>query len=231
MFHRPPKSVAKASDAANFDTSDDPYTSLTSATFPSRKTELWLLDLDSGDTIKLAAPHTYYSLKINESQNNEVLKKLARMQHAWRAAILSFMNSRNEAEHPHFTWQLCLISLPRRMPTLAIFGHHRGSCMIRLLIRQEQLAQATGQYQSPGLLKHSQQDLGKTLSKAQNRSVYSSLSQQLTQSAEGDRAQSMPVSFGVHCHLLSHLTCARPIAKSDLIQTSWTLAPLTSSRS
>ena len=102
--------------------------------------ELWLVDLISGQKMELAPSHEWLRLKLEKARHDEVSHKLAKLKHPWRTAIQEFMSSRNANEAPHLAWKLRFIGLPRRVSKVAIFGHRRGDCLVRLVLCQQRNA-------------------------------------------------------------------------------------------
>ena len=99
--------------------------------------ELWLVDLISGQKLELAPSREWLRLRLEKERHDEVSHKLAKLKHPWRTAIQEFLNSRNANEAPHLAWKLRFIGLPRRVSKLAVFGHRRGDCLVRLVLCQQ----------------------------------------------------------------------------------------------
>lgn len=94
--------------------------------------------------MELTPSHEWLRWKLEKARYNEVSHKLAKLKHPWRTAIQDFVHFRNEKEASHSPWKLCFIGLPRRVAKIAVFGHSRGDCLVRLIVCQQRNARDTG---------------------------------------------------------------------------------------
>ena len=111
--------------------------------------QLWLVDLVSGQNMELFPSREWLRSKVDNARYDEVAHRMAKLKHPWRTAILDFVRSRNDRRPPHLAWKLCFIGLPRRVSKLALFGHRRGDCLVRLVLCQQKFNEGDSNTFSP----------------------------------------------------------------------------------
>ncbi len=91
--------------------------------------------------MELTPSREWLRSKADKARDDQIAHKMAKLKHPWRTAILDFLRSRNDREPPHLIWKLCFIGLPRRVSRLALFGHRRGDCLVRLVLCRTKVAE------------------------------------------------------------------------------------------
>ena len=114
----PPRSERNSIDSSEFEPSYGLYLSY--------KTEVWLMDLLSGDANLLKSSSARVRSQLENQRQQDVSHQLAHLYWYERNRILKFLRYRNDNEDSNKRWEILFIKLPRIGPKLSLFGHFHG---------------------------------------------------------------------------------------------------------
>ena len=114
----PPRSERNSIDSSEFEPSYGLYLSY--------NTEVWLMDLLSGDANLLKSSSARVRSQLENQRQQDVSHQLAHLYWYERNKNLKFLRYRNDNEDSNKRWEILFIKLPRIGPKLSLFGHFHG---------------------------------------------------------------------------------------------------------